>query len=451
MTEGAAGRKFSADRALFLGFGGTAVLVGGVLGWSMLTSVSGAVIATGWVAAETRNRIVEHIDGGTVREIMVREGDRVSRDAVLLRFADGLLRSEEAILLTEYAELAARRNRLEAEFRGADAIEWDRRLAAMAAGSPTVKDILDGQERLFRARVAAHEGEAARLRERVGQARNEIAGLEAQAAAFQEQSTLIARELEAHRSMFEKGLSRLSQLLALERAAKSLEGRSGETAARIAQVRGRIAELEIQILQIDARRIKEAEEQARDVSARENQVKERLASVRERLGRMEVRAPVAGEVFGMTVFAPQEVVRPGEPILHIVPDDAKLVVTARVRPIDVDQIYSGQPALLRFSAFPARETPEFDGRVVRVSADAVRDERSGLSWYEVELALDRPDEAAGAGSHAGDAPRSARLFGGLPVMPGMPVEVYVRTEERTVVSYLVKPLSDFFRQSLREE
>ena len=451
MTGSAAASGFSASRALFLGFGGAAVLIVGVLGWSTLASVSGAVIATGWVAVETRNQTVEHIDGGTVSEILARDGDRVEKDAVLLRFADGLLRSEEAILLTQYAELAARRNRLEAEFRGADVIAWDRELAATAAGSPAVKDILDGQERLFRARAAAHEGEAAQLRERIGQARDEIAGLEAQAASYRDQSALIARELEAQRSLFEQGLSRLARSLALERAAKSLEGRSGETVARIAQVRGRIAELEIQLLQIDARRVREAEERARDVSARESQVRERLASVRERLGRMEVRAPVAGRVFGMTVFAPREVVQPGEPIMRIVPDDAKLVVTARVQPTDVDQIYPGQPALLRFSAFPARETPEFEGRVAQVSADAVRDEASGLSWYEVELAL---DEAAGTGGRnidAADGHRAARLPGGLPVVPGMPVEVQIRTGERTVAGYLAKPLTDFFGRSLREE
>ena len=299
--------------------------------------------------------------------------------------------------------------------------------------------------------AAAHDGEAARLRERIGQARNEIAGLEAHAVSLREQSALIARELEAQRSLFERGLTILSQMLALERAARSLEGRSGETAARIAQVRGRIAELEIQILQIDSRRIRDAEAQARDTSAQENQARERLASVRERLGRMEVRAPVAGEVFGMTVFAPGEVVRPGEPILRIVPDDARLVVRARIRPIDVDQVYPGQPALLRFSAFPARETPEFDGHVVRVSADAVREERTGLSWYDVELGLGKPPEADQTSIRVEDAPRIERLFGTLPMMPGMPVEAHIRTGERSVISYLVKPVTDFFYRSLREE
>ena len=184
---------------------------------------------------------------------------------------------------------------------------------------------------------------------------------------------------------------------------------------------------------------------------------ERLASVRGSLGRMEVRAPVSGEVFGLAVFAPQEVVRPGEPILQIVPDDAGLVVMAQLNPIDVDQVYPGQAAVLRFSAFPARVTPEFDGYVVRVSPDAVRDEQTGLSWYEMELAMGAPVDAGGAGSgtaqaaEPGDAPEATRLGGHLVLTPGMPVEAHIRTGERSVMSYLVKPVTDFFYRSLREE
>ncbi len=442
---------FSARRALLLGFGGTAVLVGGLVGWSVLASVAGAVIATGRVAVENRNQTVEHIDGGTVGEILVRNGDRVTKDAVLVRFADGGLRSEEAILRRQYAELAARRNRLEAELRGAGAVAWDDALATMAAVDPSVQKILDGQESLFRARAAARTGEAAQLRKQVGQARDGIAGLKAEARSLKKQSVLIDRELEAHRSLFKQGLTKLSTLLPLERTAKRLEGQLGATAARIASLRGKIAELEIRILQIDSRRIEKAEERTRNVSAQENQVKERLVTVRNRLERMEVRAPVAGEVFGMTVFAPREVVQPGEPILQIVPENTGLVVMARIEPTDVDQVYPGQPAVLRFSAFPARETPEFDGRVMRVSADAVIDQQTSLSWYEVELAIGRHTGTGGTQGEVGSGKDARRRFGGLAVTPGMPVEAHIRTGERSVISYLVKPVTDFFYRSMREE
>ena len=469
MTDPVPGRQYPVRRALLLGFGGLAVLIGGLSGWTVLASISGAVIATGRIEVETRNQVVEHIDGGTVQAILVRDGDAVTSNEVLLRFSDAPLRSEEAILGAQYAELVARRNRLEAEFRDTNAIVWDRDVAAIAESAPRVREILDGQERLFRARAASRVGEVARLRNRIGRAHEEIAGLEARAVALEQQGELIHRELAVHRRLFEKGLTQLDRLLALERATRNLEGQQGTNAAAIARARGRIEELELQILQVDTLRIEKAEEQARDAAARENQVRERLASVRERLGRMEVRAPVAGVVFGMTVSATREVVHPGEPILHIVPEGARLVVLARLDPIHVDQVYPGQEAVLRFSAFPARMTPELDGRVVRVSADAVRDAESGLSWYEVELAIgtaaDRSGEASSALAELEDALGSQREPSGgrggeppprsvadeLVLTPGMPVEVHIRTAERSLMSYLTKPVSDFFRRGLREE
>ena len=432
----------SSRRALSLGFGAIAVLVVGGIGWSVFASISGAVIVSGWVASESRNQVVEHIDGGTVSAVLVRDGDTVAAGEVLLRFDDVLPRSEEAILRAQYAELVAQRNRLEAEFRSADGVVWDVELAALGTADSEVAEILSGQERLFRARIDARTGEVAQLRERIGQARQEIAGLQARAASLEQQGELIGEELTAKRRLFDQGAVDRSAVLALERAAENLRGLAGASAAAIARTRGRIAEHEIQILQIDATRIEEAEERARAVQAKENEVREQLASVRERLGRLEVRAPVAGEVFGMTVFAAREVVRPGEPILHIVPAGAELVAVAQLAPIHVDQVYPGQPATLRFSAFPARTTPEFAGRVEQVSADALRDADRGLSWYQVEVSLGAPADVGGA--------RAAEP-GGLTLTPGMPVEIHIQTGERSPISYLAKPLTDYFLRSLREE
>ena len=473
---------FSSRRALVLGFLTVAVLVGGVFGWGAFASIAGAVIAAGQVEVETRDQPVEHIDGGTVGAILVRNGDRVAAGQVLIRLDDGQLRTEAALLDAEAAALAARRNRLEAEFAAAPAIDWDAGLAARAEGDATVRAILDGERRFFEARRASREGQAAQLRERIGQTRKQIAGLEAQAEAIGRQSGFIGRELAALRSLYEQGLTELPRLLALERAAAQFDGEAGEIAARIAAARGRIAEIEIQILQIAALRVEEAEGRAREVQVRENQLRERLAEVRRRLGRMEVRAPVAGEVYGMGVNALGEVVRPGEPILKIVPGDAGLVVVARLEPIHVDQVHAGQEAVLLFSAFPARVTPEYYGRIERVSADVTRDERTGFEWYEVEVGVGGPVEAEGeAGFRSWAARAAAAAAAHLPegfaqrqaaaaaealaepaagdraqppaltLTPGMPVEVHVRTGERSPLSYLVKPLTGFFGRSMREE
>ena len=475
MSEKTAGRRFSARRGLVLGLGGVAVLIGGFAGWGVFASISGAIIATGRVAVESRNQSIERIEGGTVREVLVRDGDIVARDQPLLRFADARLRSEAAILEAQFAELAALRNRLEAEFRGTDTILWDTELLSLSRTSPAIRDVLEGQERLFRAREAARAGEVALLRERIGQTREEIAGLEARAVSLEQQSALIVRELDVNRETFDKGLTRLDRLLALERAARNLEGTAGTNAASIARTRGRIAELELQILQVDARRIEEAEEQARNAKAKENQVRERLAQVHGSLESMEVRAPVPGIVFGMTVFAPGEVVQPGEPILQIVPEGADLVIIAQIQPMNVDQVYPGQEAVLRFTAFPLQVTPEREGRVVRVSADTVHDKESGKSWYEVELAMGRPAAAGGASGPGpnsettrtglegvfadlaqalgvgGSGQEAHSLAGELALTPGMPVEVHIRTGDRSVISYLAKPVTDFFQRSMREE
>ena len=488
--------EFPSRRPLLLGFLTLLVLCSGAFGWGAFASIVGAVIASGRVEVESRNQVVEHLDGGTVGAVLVKDGDRVEAGQVLVRLSGEKLHSEAALLEAEHTELVARRNRLETEFGDADAIAWDAALAARAESDPAVAAVLEGQGRLFRARRDSRAGQVAQLTERIGQTRKQIAGLEAQADALGRQSRFLARELAAQRELFEEGVGELHRLLDLERGAAALDGQAGEIAARIAGGRGRIAEIELQILQIAAQRIEEAEGRAREVQARENQVAERLSEVRRRLESMDVTAPVAGEVVGLRVSTVGEVVGAGEPILEIVPEGAPLVVRAQLEPIHVDQVYPGQEAVLLFSAFPARTTPEFAGRVLRVSADARLDERTGLSWYELELSMgvaikadaatgiatwpDRvartaagwmPEEArewlrehtpgrigswldgrnvapAGAGADTGTAPAHAH---DLALAPGMPLEVYLRTGERSPLSYLAKPLTDFFARSLREE
>lgn len=475
-------RGYSPRRPLLLGFLTLAVLVSGLFGWGAVTTIAGAVIAAGQVDVETRAQVVEHEEGGTVEEILVRDGDRVASGDALVRLEDAALRSQEALLQAEAVELAAWRNRLEAEFRGADAITWETWLAERARTDGVTGDVLNSQRRLFEARHASWAGQVAQLGERIGQMRKQIAGLKAQADAVERERTFIGRELDAQRVLFDKGLTVLARVLELEREAARLDGNAGDIESRIAGARGRIAEIEIGILQISDRRVEEAERQAREVQAHENQVREHLAEVRRRLVSMEVRAAVAGEVYGMEVFAPGEVLQPGEPILRIVPDGAELVVTARLEPIHADQVRVGQEAVLLFSAFPASNTPEYEGRVTWLSADVVRDERTGLSWYEMELEVGRPLEPegdlplvasaselydavvarlgivpeGGTEPQAGDAMTTtepATSWNGpeLALSPGMPVEVHIRTGEHTPLSYLAKPLTDFFRRSLREE
>ena len=481
---------FNARRPVVLGFLTLFLLWGGLFGWGAFASISGAVIAGGRVEVEARDQVVEHIDGGTVREILVREGDTVKAGDVLLRFDDKLQRSEETILAATHAELVARRNRLEAEFRGTGAIVWDAALARRAKAKPAVRTILEGQKRLYAARRASRAGLEAQLRKRITQARKQVASLEAQVGAVRRQRGLVTRELKAERQLFKDGLTELHRLLALEREAAGLDGQTGDIEARTAAARSRIAEIDIQILQIGTKRAEEAEAGAREAQARENEVREKLLSLRGRLGRMEIRAPLSGEVFGMRVFALGEVVRPGEPILRIVPKDAKLLVRAQLQPIHVDQVRPGQEATLRFSAFQARVTPRYEGRIVRVSADAVQDPQRGLTWYDVEVAIGgaiEPETDMGffawaaalpeiisrwlpeipenwhpanwlrrafprtGGTGGEPTPAENRPAESLVLTPGMPVEVHIRIAERSPLSYFVKPLTDYFSRALKEE
>ena len=513
----AAAHGYSARRHLVLGFLSLAVLLGGVIGWGATASISESAIASGRVEAESRDRVVEHIDGGTVREVLVANGDRVTEGRVLIRLDDGRLRTEEAILATELAELVAERNRLEAELADAEAIGWDAELLAWAGkegdacadGLPadagcTIHAMLDGQRRLFEARRSSRAGLVAQLREQVTQSDRQVASLRSQARAVDRQMDFLHRELESYRDLFERRMIRLEDLTSREREAANLEGQAGDIESRIAGTQSRIAEIELQMLQIDAQRMERAGSEVREVQARENQIRERLTSVRESLERMEIRAPVAGEVFDMQVFAPAEVIKSGEPVLKILPEGASLVVRAEIDPIHIDQVWRGQEATVLFPAFSQRTTPMFGGRVLRVAADASEDLRTGLSWYEAEVEIgsaieperdlfargwvrdawdrsrDRVEKLASSSVawHSGreqvpvrprespsgrvdrgmDAPPesgtgSAQVLAAekFELAPGMPAEVYLRTGERSPLSYLVKPLTDYFSRALQEK
>lgn len=452
-------RTLSGRRALLLG-ALTLVVVGtGLFGWGAFASLSGAVVASGQVEAESGDWIVEHVHGGAVAAVLVADGDRVPAGAPLVRLDGEALRSEAAVLEAELFDLVAQRNLLEAEFQDRDAITWDAPLAGALATDARARAVADGHRRLFEARRATRRGVRAHLRERIAQTRRQVVALETQANAAAQHRRLIAEELAGQRTLLERGATRRPRVLALERNLALADGRSGEIAARTATARGEIAALEIELLQIDNRRVEEAESQLRQTHAREASVRERLDALRRRIGRLEVRAPITGIVHDLAVSTPGEVLAPGEAIAMVVPDDTVFTVKVRIEPVHIDQVRAGQDAVLRFSAFSMRTTPEYGATVLRVSADALTD-GSGQPWYEAELAIGEPvrpdpDSGPGAWFSALTGQKKARapasLEDTLALAPGMPVEAYLRTGERSPLSYLVKPLADYFERALREE
>ncbi len=428
-------QRWGAAGAMRTGALATVALVFGLGAWSAFASIAGAVVASGRLKVETNQQVVQHPDGGVVAEILVKEGDAVAAGALLLKLDDRLQRNELAIIEGRLHELMARIGRLEAEQDGADAPRFDPEILAVAAERPDVATLVEGQSRLFVARLETVQRETEQLRERQEQLREEILGAEAQVEALDIQLGFIDQELVDQRSLLARGLTQASRVLSLEREAARLKGELGSLGARIAQTRGRITEIEIQIVGRDATRREEAIAELRDLRQREAELKEQRLSLRETIERTEVRAPREGVVIGQTVFSASAVIRAAEPILFIVPSEAALVVEARIEPQNIDQVYPGQPARLRFAAFNQRTTPEIDAEVRRVSPDAIVDQGTGMSYYTAEIALGEDALAQ---------------LEGLKLVAGMPVDAFIQTGERSPLSYLMQPLTDFFSRSMRE-
>ena len=435
-AEGADAGRWSAGGYIRNGLILTALLVFGLGTWSATAMLSGAVIAPGQLRVEAKRQVVQHPHGGVVGEILVREGDVVEAGDVLVRLDGTQLRSELAVLESQLYELMARRGRLEAEQVGADAIRFDPDVRAAAGEDPDVAELLAGQRQLFAARAETLEREIELTHEREQQLEEQIKGTEAEVASLKRQAELIQKELADQRSLFEKGLAQANRVLALEREAARLEGQRAQLVAQTAQLRGQISELGIEKLRLEDDRREEAVAELRELGFRELELKERRLALLERLSRLDVRAPRPGVVYDMAVHALQAVVRAADPILYIVPSDTELVVDARVNPVNIDQLYPTQEAVLRFSAFNARTTPEISATVVNISPDAFRDDLTGEPYYLVEVV---PEEG-----------ELAKLGERL-LIPGMPVEVFIQTSQRTALNYLVRPISDYFARALREE
>ncbi|WP_333683998.1 HlyD family type I secretion periplasmic adaptor subunit [Pontibaca methylaminivorans] len=424
-------------RPLVLGLVALALLVFGAGGWAVAGRIAGAVVAEGRIEVERNRHAVQHPEGGAVAEVLVREGDLVAAGAPLLRLDAAEQRSQLSLVEDQARELAARRARLLAERDGLGAPDFDAALIAAGADHPSVADLIEGQRALFAARRAGLRRETEQMAKRQGQIRDQIRGIRAQRDSLHRQIALVRQELDNQRMLLDKGLAQAVAVLRLERTEAEMDGRLGELAAALAQAEGRITEIGIERLKLVTARREEAIAQLRDLTFTEREAAEQARALRERIARMEIRAPVAGRVHGMQLAAVQTVIRPAEPILHIVPQDRPLVIMARIAPTRIDRIFPGQPAMLRFPALDAHHTPDLSGRVIRISADTFEDAQGGASFYRVEL-------------HLEDNERSAALLQAHPLLPGMPVEVHFRTGDHAPITYLVKPLTDYFAQALRE-
>ena len=407
----------------------------GVGVWAGTVQIAGALIAPGTIVVDSNVKKIQHPTGGVVRELHVHDGDRVQAGDLLVRLDDTIAHANLAIVVKGLTELEARKARLAAERDRADAIKFPDDLL-QNANDPEVGQVLTAERKLFDLRRAAREGQKAQLRERIEQLQKEIGGLSAQQVSKEKEVALIEKELAGVRDLFQKNLVPLTRVTSLERDATRLDGERGQIVASIAQAKGKIAELNLQIIQVDQDASSDVAKELRETEGKIGEFVERKVAAADQLKRTDITAPQAGTVFQSTVHTIGGVIPAGEQIMLIVPDADKLAVEARVNPQDIDKVQVGQNAVLRFSAFDMRTTPEISGKVTRVSADTSTDQRTGLSYYTIRIGLEREE--------------TARL-GNVKLVPGMPVDAFVQTGERTVLSYLMKPLSDQIVRAFREK
>ena len=426
-------RPVSLRRHLLAGMAFVVLLFGGVGGWAATTKLAGAVIAPGVLVVDTSVKRIQHPTGGVVGEILVEEGDTVRAGEVLIRLDATQTRANLAILSTSLDELSARGARLEAERDGAEAVMFHEALLARRDNSEIAR-LITGEQNLFELRRESRAGQKAQLRERVAQLKDEIEGLIAQAAAKEREIELIKTELEGVEHLYRKNLVPITRMTELRRTEARLEGERGQLVAATAQAKGRIAEIELQIIQIDQDLRSEVARELGDIRAKASELGERRIAAEDQLKRIQIRAPQDGTVHQLEVHTVGGVIQPGETLMLVVPAGDDLSVEAHVAPQEIDRVRLGQKALLRFSAFNQRTTPEIVGHISRISADISKDRNTGTSYYTVRIAVSE----------------SAKL-GDVRLIPGMPVETFIETAERTVLSYLVKPLTDHFRRAFREE
>ena len=434
MTDQSPKKRWSTRGPMTLGLIALLVLVGGFGTWSIMAQITGAVIASGQIEVDRNRQVIQHPDGGVVDAIVVEEGQLVAKGDILIKLDPDVLLSELAIVEGQLFEILARRARLEAERDGTNDITFSDVLTDPA--NVGAIELIAGQTRLFEARVESMLRAQEQLTQRRAQIQSQIGGIDAQQAALVTQRGLIGEELADQQTLLDRGLAQASRVLGLRREEANLLGQVGELSASAAQAAEQITEIEIEMLGLETTRREDSITRLRDIQYNELELTERRRTLTTQLDRLDIRAPVSGIVYGLTVYAPRSVIRAADPVMLLIPQDRPLVIAAQVQLTDVDQIHLGQEATLRFSAFDQRRTPELLGEVTLISADAFQNETSGQSFYRVELRLSNGE--------------IEKLPIDMTLIPGMPVEAFVRTADRSPMDYLIKPLADYFAKAFRE-
>jgi membrane fusion protein, epimerase transport system len=417
---------------------GMLVLLGGLGGfgvWAAFAPIDSAAVAPGVVTVESSRKTVQHMEGGIVSQILVREGDTVQKGAILLRIDDTESRAQLEIARGKFFARRAEESRLIAERDGAAKVTFADDLLALK-NDPRVEEAMTGQVRVFQARYQAMTGEVDVLQQRVGQLEEQIRGLTGLAGSKEKRMGLYQEEIEGLHKLFEKGLGDKSRLREWERLVAELEGERAEHLSSIAATRVQIGETKLQIAQVRRVFTSDVVEQLRAAQTDLSDLRERIRALEKTLERTVVIAPSSGSIVGMRIHTIGGVLRSGDPILDIIPEGEPLLVEARVQPTDVDQVVPGLSAELRFTAFNSRTTPTVFGTVMTISGDRLTDPNTGAPYYLARIQVN---------------PEGMSTLRGLTLLPGMPADVMIKTGERTFFEYIIKPISDRMILGLKEE
>ena len=410
------------------------LLLGSLVAWSMTAKIGGAVIASGKLAVESKRKTVEHLDGGIVGALLVRDGDRVGAGQLLLRLDDTLEKANLAVVVNQLDELRARAARLRAELKGEETVVF-RTVLMERQDDPTVAEILQGERALFEARKASRDSRLQILEQRIAGFRDQIKGLEDQQAARERQMALTRQELEVVEKLLKKGLAPLTRALDLKSRLQQLSAQRAEHATEIAQAQNEIGEIRLQMTD-DAQGFREeVTGELRDVQARIFSLAERHVAAEARLSRLDIVAPQAGVILDLKVHTIGGVIRAGEPILDIVPEEDELILEALVQPKDIDKVETGLRSKIRLSAFDQQTTPEILGTLTSISADRLEDPREGVPFFIAQIRIDNEEK---------------EKLGDLRLVPGMPAEVFIQTGERLAISYFLKPLVDNLSRAFKD-
>jgi HlyD family secretion protein/epimerase transport system membrane fusion protein len=411
------------------------VFIIGFFGWAGLAPLDSAIQGTGVIVVATHVKTIQHLEGGIVREVLVHDGQRVRAGQLLVRLDDTQAVASFDLLTGENDALAAQEARLIAERDGKDHITFPPDLLSRSR-DPAVAQAIQGEQSAFETRRETLARQIDIMGQRTSENSSIIAGLQKEQAAVERQMTLIDQETASVQELYAKGLATLPRLLALQRQAADLSGQRGQLVERIAQTRQTSGENELQVMNLKNQQLSDVVKDLRDVQTKRFDLLDRIEAARDVLARLTILAPVSGKVANLAVHTVGAVVKPGDPIMDVVPDRDALEVEAHVRPEDIESVHVGMTAKVNFSAYQSRRLPIISGIVNNVSADRQIDQRTGQAFFTVNVTVDR--------SALKDYPDTK-------LMPGLPVEVALDTGTRTALDYFVEPISDVFRKGMREK